>query len=483
MIWSVSQSIGEMAILYPLPSAFVQWTNKFVDPAAGFALGWCYWFQWWITIANELAGLVTVLGFWPGSTAIPTAGWIAIFLVVIVLINICAVNYFAETEVVFAAIKFGWIFVVIISMIVISAGGAPKGGRIGFKYWDQTHGFTNGFKGFLDIMPTCVFAMSGSEACGLVAAETANPRKSVPRAVNSIWVRLGLFYVLGSLMVTITVSPYNKDLFGGSGTNASPFVIAYRDAGLEPLAHIMNFIIFISVLSTGSISGYSGARTLVGLSSIGMAPKVRIPPPPNLPALAFGTDLADWLVAANAKGRQDREAVVGAGADARHRRRARVPQRQPVGGDRLHVVLEPDVAHHALRMGYDLLLAHPHAPRVEGAGPVGGRAAVEDVDVPGGGVVGVGLVRAARHCRVLPQRLAPGRLAQRRELLCQLRLHHRRRHHLAGRAPVLLPDREVGLVGRLADHRPGCWTPLLLGRSRCRRREQRRQPQEVWLDP
>lgn len=273
MIWSVSHSIGEMAILYPLPSAFVQWTNKFISPAAGFSLGWCYFFQYFITIANELAGLVTVLGFWDGSSKVPTGGWIAIFLVVIVLVNICAVNYFAETEVVFAAIKFGWIFVIIISMIVISAGGAPQGGRIGFRYWNETGGFTNGFKGFLDIMPTCIFAMSGSETCGLVAAETANPRRSVPKAVNSIWIRLGLFYLMGSLMVTITVSPYNENLFGGSGTNASPFVIAYKDAGLMPLAHIMNFIIFISVLSTGSISGYSGARALVGLSEINMAPK------------------------------------------------------------------------------------------------------------------------------------------------------------------------------------------------------------------
>ena len=59
MIWAVSHSIGEMAVMYPLPSAvshvslgmrestitnplikFVQWSNKFVDPAAGFALGW-----------------------------------------------------------------------------------------------------------------------------------------------------------------------------------------------------------------------------------------------------------------------------------------------------------------------------------------------------------------------------------------------------------------------------------------------------------
>ncbi|KAH9905145.1 hypothetical protein F4778DRAFT_779499 [Xylariomycetidae sp. FL2044] len=41
-----------------------------------------------------------------------------------------------------------------------------------------------------------------------------------------------MFYLIGSLMITINVSPDNPDLFGGEGTNASPFVIAYRDAGL-----------------------------------------------------------------------------------------------------------------------------------------------------------------------------------------------------------------------------------------------------------
>lgn len=29
MIWCVSHSIGEMACVYPLPSAFVQWTGKY----------------------------------------------------------------------------------------------------------------------------------------------------------------------------------------------------------------------------------------------------------------------------------------------------------------------------------------------------------------------------------------------------------------------------------------------------------------------
>lgn len=54
MVWAVSQSIGEMAVMYPVPSAFVQWSTIFISPAAGFALGWGYWFSYWITIANEL---------------------------------------------------------------------------------------------------------------------------------------------------------------------------------------------------------------------------------------------------------------------------------------------------------------------------------------------------------------------------------------------------------------------------------------------
>ncbi|OJJ43608.1 hypothetical protein ASPZODRAFT_136061 [Penicilliopsis zonata CBS 506.65] len=271
MIWAVSQSIGEMAVMYPLPSAFVQWSSKFVDPSVGFALGWAYWFSYWITIANELQGVVTVLSFW--TSKVPTAAWISIFLVVIVFINVWAVKYFAEVEVAASSIKFSWIIVVIISLIVVSAGGAPDGGPIGFRYWNSMP-FTNGFKGFLSIMPTCIFAMSGSENAGLVAAETANPRRAVPRAVGSIWIRLSLFYILGALMVTITVSPEDPNLFGGSGTNASPFVIAYRNAGIPAMADIMNAVIFISVLSTGSISGYGGSRTLMGLSHLGMAPKI-----------------------------------------------------------------------------------------------------------------------------------------------------------------------------------------------------------------
>ncbi|KAL4991859.1 amino acid permease/ SLC12A domain-containing protein [Aspergillus falconensis] len=238
MIWSVAHAIGEMAVLYPLPSAFVQWSSIFISKELGFAVGWAYWFSAFITIANELQ---------VGT------------LVYLALLHIANSTHTP----------------------VVSAGGAPNHGAVGFRYWNAEP-FTNGFKGFLSVMPTCIFAMSGSENSALVAAETQNPRRSVPRAVGSIWLRLSLFYLLGALVVTITVSPEDPNLFGASGTNASPFVIAYTNAGIPVLAHMMNAVIFISVVSTGSISGFGGSRLLMGLSHLGLAPK------PNTKKQIFG---------------------------------------------------------------------------------------------------------------------------------------------------------------------------------------------------
>ncbi|KAL4750848.1 hypothetical protein BDW72DRAFT_203589 [Aspergillus terricola var. indicus] len=230
--WLLNQAVGELTVLYPVPSAFPQWSRKFIDHAVALTVGWSYWFSGSITLANELQAIVTVLRFWDDT--VPTAAWLSIFLVTIFIINVCAVRVFGEAEAVMSTVKILWVFCLL---------------------WGP-----------------CIFAMSGSEMGGLVAAEARSPLKAVPIAVNAIWLRLSLFYILGALMVSIPVPPTNENLFGGDGVNASPFVIAFRDAGLPGLAHAMNAVIFISVLSCDNAQAYGATRTLVGLAEIGMAP-------------------------------------------------------------------------------------------------------------------------------------------------------------------------------------------------------------------
>ena len=59
--------------------------------------------------------MVTVLNYW--TDEVPKAAWISIFWVVIILINIWVVKFFAEVEVFASTVKFGWMIIAIISLI------------------------------------------------------------------------------------------------------------------------------------------------------------------------------------------------------------------------------------------------------------------------------------------------------------------------------------------------------------------------------
>ncbi|OQV00605.1 hypothetical protein CLAIMM_06082 [Cladophialophora immunda] len=269
--WAVAQATGEIACLYPVPSAFPRWTEKFLDKSVAFTLGWAYWMSSTLVLAAEVQGAVTVIRYW--TDAMFVSAWVTIFLAILLFINVFHVRVFAEVEVALAIVKFFWIFVIIIMFLVITAGGAPNHTTIGFRYWREIP-FINGFKGFLNTLHNCIFSMAGAEFIGLTAAEASNPRKSVPRGVKTIWIRLGLFYIGGAFMTTLCVDPRDKNLFDGSGENASPFVIAMKDAGLPGAAHVMNAIILISVLSCGNALAYASSRSPIGLAQLGMAPKI-----------------------------------------------------------------------------------------------------------------------------------------------------------------------------------------------------------------
>ena len=50
---SLQISLGEMIIFLPLPGGFVKLAERFVDPAFAFAIGWNYWYQWTVRLAQR----------------------------------------------------------------------------------------------------------------------------------------------------------------------------------------------------------------------------------------------------------------------------------------------------------------------------------------------------------------------------------------------------------------------------------------------
>ncbi|KAK7203297.1 amino acid permease-domain-containing protein [Myxozyma melibiosi] len=274
MLYTVVHALGELAVLFPVAGSFSTYSTRFIDPAWGFAMGWNYALQWLVVFPLELVAASITLSYW--NVDVNNAVWITIFWVVIVIINFFGVKGYGEAEFVFSFIKVIAVIGFIILGIVLTCGGGPKGGYIGGKYWQDPGAFNNGFKGLCSVFVTAAFAFSGTELVGLAAAETANPRKTLPSAVKQVFWRITLFYIVALTLVGLLV-PYNeKHLLGASSVDAtaSPFVIAIQNAGISGLPSVMNVVIMIAVLSVGNSSVYGCSRTLASLADMGQAPAI-----------------------------------------------------------------------------------------------------------------------------------------------------------------------------------------------------------------
>lgn len=110
---------------------------------------------------------------------------------------------------------------------------------------------------------------------GLAAAETANPRKSLPTAIKQVFWRISLFYILALTLIGLLVPYDDSRLLGAESvadSSASPFVLAIQDAGIQVLPSVMNVVILVAVMSVGNSAVFGSSRTLAALADQGQAP-------------------------------------------------------------------------------------------------------------------------------------------------------------------------------------------------------------------
>ncbi|KAJ4376284.1 hypothetical protein N0V83_001567 [Neocucurbitaria cava] len=281
-IFGMMQCLGEMATWLPLPGAIPQYCARYTDPALGFAVGWNNWYQCAITLCAEISAAAVLVSFWDEESKYSPAIWITLIIVIIVCLNIFAVQIYGEAEFIFASIKIITILGLLIVGLVIMLGGAPDHDRRGFRYWKEGAmkeyvgtGSTGRFTGLWSTLVNAAFSYGGVEMVAVAAGEATNPRKNIPKAVNRVFYRILFFYVLGSFIIGVTVSSNNPQLTNADakGAQSSPWVIAMKSASIPVLPHIINAVILTSATSSGNAYLYTGSRYLFGVAQNGQAPK------------------------------------------------------------------------------------------------------------------------------------------------------------------------------------------------------------------
>lgn len=273
LVFFMMTSLGEMATYMPVSGSFSTYATKFVDPAFGFAVGWNYWFNWAITLAVDISTSAIIMEYWFPNVP----GWIfsIIFFALIFLMNLASVELFGEAEFWFSMIK------VITVICFIGVGLLTVTGILG-GHVDGLMNFTKGDAPFVGGLPTIIsvfvvagFSFQGVEMIGITAGESANPEKSIPKAIKQVFWRILLFYLVSIFIIGLIIPYTSPNLLGSDATDIaiSPFTLVFQRAGLAAAASVMNAVILTSVLSAGNSGLYAGARMLCAMAQSGQAPK------------------------------------------------------------------------------------------------------------------------------------------------------------------------------------------------------------------
>ncbi|MFT0520430.1 D-serine/D-alanine/glycine transporter [Pseudomonas faucium] len=268
MLFFVMRAMGELLLSNLNYKSFIDFSADLLGPWAGYFTGWTYWFCWVVTGIADVVAIAAYTQFW--FPDLPQ--WIPALTCVAVLLslNLVTVKMFGELEFWFALIKIVAILGLVATglYMVISGFESPSGRTAQLaNLWNDGGMFPNGLMGFFAGFQIAVFAFVGIELVGTTAAEAKNPERTLPRAINSIPIRIIVFYVL-ALIAIMAVTPW-RDVVPGK----SPFVELFVLAGLPAAASIINFVVLTSAASSANSGVFSTSRMLYGLAQEGDAPR------------------------------------------------------------------------------------------------------------------------------------------------------------------------------------------------------------------
>jgi L-asparagine transporter-like permease len=256
--WTVAMALGELSSVHPAAGSFGVYGDLYLNEWAGFLARAGYWAAIAVSVGAEFVAAATYMSYW--FPRVPAFSWIAVFALVLLLINLRTVGDYGRFEFWFAMIK----LVTIIAFIVIG-GALLLGGRVPQQYTAHGGFLPNGALAPLLAVGFAIYTFGGVEMVAITTGESRSANE-IPRAVRLTFITLTLVY-LGAITVLAGVMPWNH-----AGVTESPFVAVFRQVNVPAAGHVMNFVVLTAALSGANAALYVASRMLFSLARTGWAP-------------------------------------------------------------------------------------------------------------------------------------------------------------------------------------------------------------------
>ena len=256
--WTVTMAVGELSSAHPAAGSFGLYADLYLNPWAGFVSRTGYWISISVSVGANLVASATYMRYW--FPTVPALVWIAVFSLVLIVINLRSVGDYGRFEYWFAMVKLA----TMVTFIIIG-GMLLAGGRVPAQYTAQGGFFPKGVLAPFLAMTFALYTFGGIEIVAITTGESRTA-SDIPRAVKWTFAILAVVY-LGAVVVLVGVMPWNR-----VGVSESPFVTVFRTVGIPGATSLMSFVILTAALSGANANLYSASRMLFSLARRGWAP-------------------------------------------------------------------------------------------------------------------------------------------------------------------------------------------------------------------
>jgi amino acid transporter len=273
---------AELGAAYPVAGGTARFPLFAFGPLTGFIAGWSAWLQAVAIAPIEVEASLAYLDNigWvkdnlhllneDGTLTFSGFGWASLLMVVFTVINIVGVKLLSESNSITVLWKTAVPLLTVVVLIPLSFHGSNFGAGGGFAPF--------GAHGIFAALPVgVVFALQGFEQCIQIAAEAADPKRDLSRAVIVAMGVGAIVYILleiafiGSLDPAALVKGWADPIAAG---DFGPYATLAVAAGAGWLAYILYADAFVSPAGTGLVYVGTSARLTYALGRDKQIPAV-----------------------------------------------------------------------------------------------------------------------------------------------------------------------------------------------------------------
>ena len=213
----ILRALGELVLHRPSSGSFVSYAREFLGEKAAYVAGWMYFINWAMTGIVDITAVALYMHYWGAFGGVPQWVFALAALTIVGTMNMIGVKWFAEMEFWFALIKvLAIVTFLVVGTVFLGSGQPLDGNTTGFHLITDNGGFfPHGLLPALVLIQGVVFAFASIEMVGTAAGECKDPQTMVPKAINSVIWRIGLFYV-GSVVLLVMLLPWSAYQAGQS---------------------------------------------------------------------------------------------------------------------------------------------------------------------------------------------------------------------------------------------------------------------------